>query len=134
MRKTLPNNHLCPASVVFKRYETIKGLQAAFHASVMKAAKVPKSEWKNYSDPDQDVWDKGIQRLGFWGFADGEKTVSYWANKDVPKWKLFYLLGHEVGHLSHKPRNGIQEELRADSYGAAASAVWNHLRRRGDVK
>jgi hypothetical protein len=85
------------------------------------------------SGVDGSAFAKYVRRNGMWAFVlwQGLKVphVHYWHDGKRKPEELAYLLGHEVGHVSGKPRRGWAEENRADEYGAAAAAVIAEIKR-----
>jgi hypothetical protein len=61
--------------------------------------------------------------------------VRYWHDGKRPPEELAFMLGHELGHVSGKPkRNDEAEEDRADEYGLVARAVLRRMRADGLLK
>lgn len=119
-----------PIAIKFVRLKTPHGIARAFAESTLRDAGVPRNEWRDCEEsPPRSEMVKSIRAEGFWGFCDTKRNVvRYWAAPNLPRWKLLYLLGHEVGHASGKPVRGmIAEENRANTYGAAVESVFRHL-------
>ncbi len=126
--------------VRFVRHATCEETFAKLTQLTLMDAKVPKAEWGDWEDSNDEMIPVA-RANGYWGFSDEKRQeVHYWAKKSLPSWRLAFLLGHEVGHLSGisvkaKKRGQsamfkafIAEEDRADSYGAACDAVFRYMK------
>lgn len=70
-----------------------------------------------------------IREMGVWGFADTlDRHIHAWADPSTPRETVIYMLAHEIAHLAGTPsEDDVQEELRAESYGAVAAQAFSLL-------
>ena len=113
-----------PLKVEWKRHKSPASILAAFAKISLKEAL--ELTWE---DSDDLVY-KQILKSAKWAFVETRSkppVVHYWHSKSCKTEDLAFMLGHELGHVSGKPRRGVTEELRADEYGAVAAAVFGEI-------
>lgn len=71
----------------------------------------------------------GLREQGCWGFIDhNTNTIHAWAAPDCDRALLLHMLAHEVGHATGAHhRDELQEEMRAEQFGAVAAMAYRFM-------
>lgn len=76
-----------------------------------------------------------IEREGIWAFVETRKKppiIHWWDDDKRTVAECARVLGHELGHISGKPKKGITEEWRADEYADVVVEVIRRLKLEND--
>jgi hypothetical protein len=110
----------------YKRHRTLSSLfkllwgvsLEEYKKSVVHGVDIDTGKNVKYAGADEVTL---LLEKGFWGFSDAKNnTIHFWVDMKKADGKEFlYFIAHELGHISgKKEKNVIDEEKRANSYGA----------------
>lgn len=132
-----------PPAMAIVWHETLESIDRAYWAPVAEAEGIPLDELiASDMEGQNEKGDivsityeqkmEGMRIQGCWGFVDTKtNTIHAWASPDVNQTTLIHMLTHEIGHVTGVAHpDGLQEELRAEQFGLAASQALTLMQQR----
>ena len=118
-------------SLKVRQYDTLEELFEEMYGMETKELKT--YEHSGYDGKGKDwnyTFDEmctNIGKMGCYAFARGKEEIHFWVDlKTVDPLDFIGMMAHEKGHLTRPyKRNPMQEEVKAERYGVAASFAYS---------